>query len=395
MDTYLTKPNSSFLDSGRSGVFGLGPKSNFWKWIRSVYLPNDISISASIHYQNTKPEHDYQLKLATGKYIRPSTLMVNGMDGEQDMHYFKSSETDWWSYENVGIQLKGNSTTVDTDDDTDDETDDETDDDTKEDSDLTNEENPMVIHKLCFTNIGDNFLYVPNPSDFVKIISDQLCKGVTACEPKKIDLETEVLRMKFPINSNVTPSSDSQELQDKVTFKFPAKDMVSYEPKGDSLVFWIGNLSEIHTSNSCPSTSTIATGKRFLRSMELSMSLDKSLKNPIFGLGRYEKYHSPLFFWIGFSVAGALTTVFLIFTIVTVLKNKNHSKHTTINLWALEEDNLISAHKPTLSQFSPNTMLPAPDTPRKLLQCKLIMNFYETRIDFIHKSKYIVYSPFI
>jgi hypothetical protein len=202
--------------------------------------------------------------------------------------------------------------------------------------------------------------------------------------------------MKFSGNSNITPSSDHPKLKDEHTFTFPAKDMVSYDPNRNALVFWIGNLSEIHASKSCPTNSTIATGKRFLRSMELSMSLDKTLGNPIFGIGRYTKYQSRLFFWIAFSVAGFLTTIFLIFTIVTVLKNKNHSKRTNINLWALEEENLISAYKPPLSQFSPDKMLPAPNiTSRKLLQCKLIMNFYETRIDFIHKSKYIVYSPFM
>jgi hypothetical protein len=387
VDTYLTKPISSFLNSEYSGIFGLGPKSNFWKWIRSVYLPEHETISASIHYQNTTPENDYQLKLATGKYARPSTLMINGKDGEQDMHYFKSSETDWWSYEDVGIQLLGNSTTADPDDTKNKSLDDS--------DDLKEKESTMVIHKLCFTNIGDNFLYVSNPGEFVKIISKQLCKKLTACDPKKIDLETEVLIMAFNKNTNTTPSSDILQPKDKVYFKFPAKDMVSYHPEGNSLVFWIGDLSEIQTSNSCPSNSTIATGKRFLRFMELSMWLDKSLKNPIFGIGRYQKYHSRLIFWIGFAVAGILTTLFLIFTFVTVLKNKNYSKHININLWALEDDNLITATK-ALSHFAPKSPSPAPDpTPRKLLQCKLIINFYETRIDFIHKSKYIVYSPFI
>jgi hypothetical protein len=176
VDTYLTKPNSSFLNSSRSGVFGIGPKSNFWKWIRSVYLHDNGSISASIHYQNDKPEDDYQLKLATGKYTRPSTLVVNGMDGEQDMHYFKSSETDWWSYENVGFRLLGNSTTKNPDD-------------TKDRSmdgsdDHIDEKIQMVIHNLCFTNIGDNFLYVSNPTEFVKMITKKLCLGVMACDPE-------------------------------------------------------------------------------------------------------------------------------------------------------------------------------------------------------------------
>jgi hypothetical protein len=377
VDTYLTSPISSLLNTGHGGVFGLGPKSNFWKWIRSVYLPEHESISASIHYQNTTPENDYQLELATGKYARPSTLMINGIDGKQDMHYFKSSETDWWSYEDVGIKLIGNSTKADPDDtkadpddtkadpddtkaDPDDTKADPDDtkadpDDTKADpddsDDLEEKNNTMVIHKLCFTNIGDNFLYVSNPGKFVEIISKQLCKGPTACDPKKIDLETMVLVMAFSKNSNATPSSDPLKPNDKRNFKFPAKDMVSYDPKGESLVFWIGDLTEIKTSNSCPSNSTIATGKRFLRFMELSMSLDKSLKNPIFGIGRYQKSENRLIFWIGFAVAGILTILFLIFTFVTVLKNKNHSKHTYINLWALEDDNLITVSKP-MSHFA-------------------------------------------
>jgi hypothetical protein len=332
------------LNTGHGGVFGLGPKSNFWKWIRSVYLPEHESISASIHYQNSTPENDYQLELATGKYARPSTLMINGIDGEQDMHYFKSSETDWWSYEDVGFQLLGNWTNS-APDDTKNRSLDESD-------ELEQENNTMVIHKLCFTNIGDNFLYVSNPGEFVEIISKQLCKGQTACEPKKIDLETIILVMAFSKNTNTTPSSDTLKPKNKRNFKFPAKDMVSYDPKDNSLVFWIGDLTEIQTSNSCPSNSTIATGKRFLRFMELSMSLDKSLKNPIFGIGRYQKYENRLIFWIGFAVAGILSILFLIFTFVTVLKNKNHSKHTYINLWALEDDNLITASKPK-SHFAP------------------------------------------
>jgi hypothetical protein len=239
VDIYLTSPISSFLNTGHGGVFGLGPKSNFWKWIRSVYLPEHESISASIHYQKTTPENDYQLELATGKYARPSTLMINGIDGTQDMHYFKSSETDWWSYEDVGIQLLGNSTKADPDeteadpDETEadpDETEadpDETEADPDDSDELEEMNNTMVIHKLCFTNIGDNFLYVSNPVEFVKIISKQLCKGPTACDPKKIDLETKVLVMAFSKNTNATPSSDPLKPNDKRNFKFPAKDMVS------------------------------------------------------------------------------------------------------------------------------------------------------------------------
>ena len=74
------------------GVLGLAPKSAFWKWVQNVYFWHNSSVDLSIHYQNEDPEHDYQKSLATGKYIRPSKLTINGIYGEQEMYNFASSD---------------------------------------------------------------------------------------------------------------------------------------------------------------------------------------------------------------------------------------------------------------------------------------------------------------
>ena len=102
-------------------------------------------------------------------------------------------------------------------------------------------------------------------------------------------------------------------------------------------------------------------------------------------MGMFEKKDISLILqYTCFAIGIVITIIFIIFFSITILKKKNHSLHTNISF---SGNNDTEIHSPLniLSDYGG----------KKAVNCKLIVNYYETRIDLIHKSKYFIYSPFM
>lgn len=72
--------------------------------------------------------------------------------------------------------------------------------------------------------------------------------------------------------------------------------------------------------------------------------------------------------------------MYLLVLIKTIIKKKTNTKHVDINF----TDNLI--------QESNQVSL---ENPKKEVQCKIVINYHETRIDVIHKAKFIYFTPYM
>ena len=61
-------------------------------------------------------------------------------------------------------------------------------------------------------------------------------------------------------------------------FNFKVKHIVSLNLDTSNLVYWVGNFNILQENKICPPEANIAFGKRFLRYIEMSMSMNLEFK---------------------------------------------------------------------------------------------------------------------
>ena len=261
-----------------SGVLGIAPSSIFWQWGYNVYIKDVTnnssikdSLSQSIHYQKKDPENDYLHRLATGKYPNFTGFSINATNGAQTQTYFDVThlvlQYNKWLLDNVAIDSIG----------------------------LDNSISNAIV---CFSMNNDELILINNPDNLINKF-----KNYTPSNK-------ETIFMTITFNNNFS-------------IKLKKEHFVSNN-KGKDL-FWVGDLNNLKSNNICPSNTSIAFGKRFMRYVEIT--LEKNLKDESYriGLGYFKEYKnlSDTISLIMIYSSSALLFQFVVMFVINCVRNKD------------------------------------------------------------------------
>ena len=362
-----------------AGVFGFAPNSTVWDWIAEVYystydrdtqqfnlMENEIYLS--IHYQNEDPDNDQIKELATGKYDRYSGMVQDGQDGIQDQIWFNVDPNlaeIYWALDQVNIEIIGWV--------------------------------GVNICNICFTTINDDLILVKNPEIVINALSQELCP--TAKYPSECNQELsqnhfydERVFFRFSKDSHI--------------FEFKASHFVSFD-NNNNAKYWISDLQTLIDQQVCDTSATLAVGKRFLRYMELSLKKDQlSNSNNKISLNWFKKNDEGILAWtLILSITFGILVIFVISAFLKILIKKeffisylkiklskslqNFDNSSSKKKKIISIDNLIIEDEEKgikyLSQAEANLI--------KANSLNLTTVKYETRLVWIHLSKYMIFTP--